>query len=82
MVLGWHELLLWRGNEGWRVVCSKEKVQHYEKVCKLINLSSKYSCKYTLNSIKYVYFIDPLLLDTPNRIDFLNDPSSPQVLQL
>ena len=29
MALGWHELLLWRRNEGWWIVCSKEKVQHY-----------------------------------------------------
>ena len=32
MALGWHELLVWRKNEGWWVVCSKEKLQHYEKI--------------------------------------------------
>ena len=31
IALGWHELLLWIGHEGWWVVCSKENVQHYEK---------------------------------------------------
>ena len=36
MVLGWHGLLLWRENEGWWVICSKEKVQHYEKIYRRI----------------------------------------------
>ena len=36
MALGWHNLLLWRGNKGWWVVCSKEKVQHYEKIYRKI----------------------------------------------